>query len=70
MRVLEGNVAESRLAIALTEGKNRQIRRMLAACGHRVRRLVRVAIGEFELGALAAGAVRELSAEEVRRLLQ
>jgi 23S rRNA pseudouridine2605 synthase len=70
VRLLDGNGTETRLAIVLTEGKNRQLRRMLGACGHRVHRLVRVAIGGFELGSLPAGEVRELNAEEVRRLLQ
>lgn len=38
------------LAMVLTEGRNRQVRRMCAAVGHRVRRLVRVAIGSLPLG--------------------
>lgn len=70
VRVLDGTPEQACLEIILTEGKNRQIRRMLAACGHRVRRLVRVAIGNLELGELKAGKVRELNAEEVGRLLQ
>jgi 23S rRNA pseudouridine2605 synthase len=52
------------LEITLDEGKNRQIRRMLAACGVEVLRLVRVAIGPLTLGDLAKGAVRELTADE------
>ncbi len=54
--------------MVLTEGRNRQIRRMWAAVGHRVRRLVRVAIGGFRLSDLAPGAHRRLSPAEVRRL--
>ena len=64
VRQLGGNVLE----VVLTEGRNRQVRRMLAAVGHRVRRLVRVAVGRYELGDLAPGACRTLSAED-RRLL-
>jgi pseudouridine synthase len=52
----------------LTEGRNRQIRRMLAACGHKVRRLVRVAISRLELGGLRPGQSRRLTAKEVAEL--
>ena len=54
--------------IVLEEGKNRQIRRMLAALGIEVLRLVRIAIGPLQLGDLAKGAVRELTREEKRRI--
>jgi 23S rRNA pseudouridine2457 synthase len=43
------------LAMELTEGKNRQVRRMTAAVGHPTLRLVRVRIGRYALGALAPG---------------
>jgi 23S rRNA pseudouridine2605 synthase len=56
------------LEIVLDEGKNRHIRRMLNACGIEVLRLVRVAIGQLELGDLPKGGTRELTKEEVRRL--
>jgi 23S rRNA pseudouridine2605 synthase len=52
------------LEITLDEGKNRQIRRMLAALGVEVLRLVRVAIGPLRLGTLAKGAYRPLTTEE------
>jgi 23S rRNA pseudouridine2605 synthase len=57
------------LEIVLTEGKNRQVRRMCAAVGHDVLELVRVRIGRFDLGDLAAGEWRELGPEDVRKLL-
>ncbi len=57
------------LEIVLTEGKNRQVRRMGAAVGHEVLELVRVRIGRLGLGDLAPGEWRELGREEVRRLL-
>jgi len=56
------------LAFELEEGRNRQLRRMCAACGHPVLRLIRVAIGSLTLGTLAKGTWRILSAEEVASL--
>ena len=56
------------LEITLDEGRNRQIRRLLAAFDIAVLRLVRVAIGPLALGDLPKGAVRALSAEEVDAL--
>jgi len=58
------NVPDAWIALELTEGKNRQVRRMTAAVGHPTLRLIRVRIGQFELGDLAQGAWRELSASE------
>ncbi len=49
------------LALELVEGKNRQVRRMTAAVGLPTLRLVRVRIGDFSLGELAAGRWRELA---------
>lgn len=57
------------LEVVLDEGRNRQIRRVLAALGVDVLRLVRVAIGPLELGALAKGTWRVLDAEEVAALV-
>jgi len=57
------------LEIVLTEGKNRQVRRMCAALGHEVVELVRVGIGALSLGELSAGEWRRLSPAEVDRLL-
>ncbi|SDG75915.1 pseudouridine synthase [Bosea robiniae] len=50
--------------MVIDEGRNRQIRRIVEAAGAAVLRLVRVRIGELELGDLAKGAVRELAPEE------
>lgn len=56
------------LEIVLDEGRNRQIRRVLAAFGIGVLRLVRVAIGPLALGDLPKGSWRTLTPEEVRAL--
>jgi 23S rRNA pseudouridine2605 synthase len=63
-RKLRGGEKNCWLEIVLDEGKNRQIRRMLAAFDVEVLRLVRVAIGPLQLGDLAKGAYRALSPEE------
>jgi 23S rRNA pseudouridine2605 synthase len=68
VRVLRRRPNALVVEMILTEGRNRQIRRLWAAMGHRVRRLVRVAIGAYRLGDLLAGACRELSDVEVRQL--
>lgn len=56
------------LAITLSEGKNRHIRRLLEAFGIGVLRLIRVAIGPLTLGDLPKGAVRALNVTELRAL--
>ncbi len=56
------------LAIVLSEGRNREIRRLLAHIGHKVTRLRRVAIGSLELGNLRAGEHRRLEADEIAGL--
>jgi len=56
------------LELVLDEGKNRQIRRMMEAMGVEVLRLIRVAIGPLQLGNLAKGAHRALTADEKRML--
>ena len=57
-----------RWAIALREGRKREVRRMFDAIGHPVRRLRRVSFGPIELGALEEGRWRRLAAAEVRAL--
>jgi 23S rRNA pseudouridine2605 synthase len=65
---LRSGEKSSWLEITLEEGKNRQIRRMLAAVGVEVLRLVRVAIGPLKLGELPKGAWRNLTPEEKKSL--
>jgi 23S rRNA pseudouridine2605 synthase len=63
-RLLRSGEKNGWLEIILDEGKNRQIRRMLAALGVEVLRLVRVAIGPLQLQQLAKGGYRALTIEE------
>lgn len=56
--------------ITLKEGKNRQIRRMLARLGHKVRDLNRIKFGPLEIGKLPVGAVRPLTPDEVKEVRQ
>ena len=58
----------TRLEVVLHEGRNREIRRLFAAAGFKVRRLVRTAVGPLELGDLPEGEGRELSPAEVAAL--
>jgi 23S rRNA pseudouridine2605 synthase len=68
VRILRSGARNGWLEIVLAQGRNRQIRRMLAACHVSVLRLVRVAIGELVLGDLAKGAWRRLASHEARAL--
>jgi pseudouridine synthase len=54
--------------ITITEGRNRQVRRMVEALGAKVLKLVRVAIGPIRIGDLPIGGVRELTEEEMKAL--
>ncbi len=56
------------IEIMLAEGRNREIRRMLASIGNKVRTLKRVAIGPLKLGDLPIGAHRKLTASELKSL--
>ncbi len=60
--------ANAWLVIALREGKNREIRRMMAALGRRVVVLRRARIGPLALGSLGSGAFREITDDEVDAL--
>jgi 23S rRNA pseudouridine2605 synthase len=66
--VLRSGRRNAWLDVTLDEGRNRHLRRLLAAVDHPVLRLVRVALGPLRLGDLPKGAWRLLDADEVRRL--
>lgn len=69
VRVLSQEKGRVVLEIILYEGRNRQIRRMCEQLGLEVARLRRTAMGSLRLGMLPPGKWRELTKEEVRRLL-
>ncbi len=56
------------LEMVLDEGRNREVRRMLAKVGHKVQRLTRIAVGPIRLGEMPRGAVRRLTPVEIRKL--
>jgi 23S rRNA pseudouridine2605 synthase len=59
---------ERRLLMTLTEGRNREVRRMLSVLGVTIHTLRRVAMGPIELGALRPGGWRDLEDDEMARL--
>jgi 23S rRNA pseudouridine2605 synthase len=59
---------KSVIEITIREGRNRQVRRMLAKIGHKVRELTRVKMGPLTLHGLAPGQIRPLTSRELREL--
>lgn len=68
VRVLRDESLYSDILVTIHEGRNRQVRRMFEAVGHKVLLLRRVRFGPLELGKLHRGEWRELTSEEVARL--
>ncbi|HVU89568.1 MAG TPA: pseudouridine synthase [Pirellulales bacterium] len=68
VRVKKTLTHSSLLEIVLSEGKNREIRRILAKVGHKVLRLKRIAIGPVRLAQLPSGEFRPLTPEELKEL--
>lgn len=69
VRVIQEEKGRVVLEIVLNEGRNRQIRKMCEQLGLEVARLKRVSIGSVKLGMLQPGQYRELTPEEVQRLM-
>ncbi len=67
LELLKNSRKESTLRVVLTEGKNREIRRLFASVECEVRDLKRISYGGLLLGDLAPGAVRELTREEIEQ---
>lgn len=68
-RVIDAGRITSTVTLVLTEGRKREVRRMMSAVGHPVLRLTRVRFGPVKLGDLEAGAWRPLTETERGRLL-
>ncbi len=68
VRILSEEPGRTVMAITITEGRNREIRRMCEAVGLEVARLKRLAVGPVRLGMLKPGTYRELTVEEVEQL--
>jgi pseudouridine synthase len=64
-RIVDARPGKGQLSVVMTEGRKREVRRLLAAVGLPVTRLVRVRIGPVRLGTLGPGRLRELEAEEI-----
>lgn len=67
---LRADIAQTWMTITLTEGKYRQIRKMLQNAGHPCRRLIRLSIEDMELDGLKPGEVREMEEATFFRLLR
>ena len=67
-RVLEQAGGRALVEVTLHEGRNRIVRRMLAAVGHPVSRLVRISVGPIKLGNLPPGDTRDLTTKEIGEL--
>jgi 23S rRNA pseudouridine2605 synthase len=67
-KVMKTRGRATELEITLKEGKNREIRRILARLGHKVQQLKRIAIGPLRLGEMPTGAFRKLGFDELKKL--
>ena len=67
-RIVDASRGRGAVRLVMTEGRKREVRRMLAEVGLPVARLIRVRVGPVTLGTLAPGASRELSHDEVLAL--
>ena len=57
------------ISVSITEGKNREVRKVLESVGLTVNRLIRLAYGPFQLGTLPVGAVEEIGPRVIREML-
>ena len=64
-----GGGANSWITVSITEGKNREVRRVLDALGLKVNRLIRTSYGPFQLGTLQPGAVEEIPRKALKEQL-
>ena len=64
-RIVDARGERGQIRLVMTEGRKREVRRMLSAVGLPVTRLVRLRVGPITLGRLAPGSLRELGPEEI-----
>ena len=69
VRIIKEEAFATVVLVTIHEGRNRQVRRMFEEAGHKVLQLRRVKFGPLELGELPRGQWRELTEEEVRKLM-
>ncbi len=67
-RIVGSSGARGAVRLTMTEGRKREVRRLLAEVGLPVTRLVRLRVGPVKLGDLAPGGIRELSPQEIQAL--
>lgn len=70
IRILKRKGRSAFLELEMQEGKNREIRRLMARAGHKVMNLQRVAFGPLRLGRLEVGECRELRSAELKELYE
>lgn len=68
MKIVKRDATRTMLELTLEEGRNRQVRRMLAKVGHPVKKLTRVGMGPLRLRQVTLGQWRELTRDEIRAL--
>lgn len=68
-KIIKARNKATEMEIVLREGKNREIRRILARLGHKVQQLRRIAVGPLRLGDMPPGAYRVVGRDEVKKLL-
>ncbi len=68
-KIIKTLIANQWLEMELKEGKNREIRKIIAYFGCKVNKLVRIAYGPFSLGNLRPGNVQEVATEEIRNII-
>lgn len=69
VKLLDKNSKTSRVQVSITEGKNRQVRRMFEAIGKNITFLKRTEVGEIRLGGLSRGEYAELNSKEQKYLM-
>ncbi len=70
VKIIKSYPTDSVVEIVINEGKNRQVRKMFDAVGHRVKSLKRIEIGEIQVGGLRQGEYRELDSTEMEYIMR